>query len=128
MILSISEHIYKTLRADSAVTDIVGNKMYPIGAKNEVQAPFLVYTRDSVDVGYDKAGRKYADVRATVSCVAGSNDQALALAEAVIAALDKKIAVYNGFTVLDAIFTDATEGYSDDVFIQEVTFKFTISE
>lgn len=128
MILSISEHIYKVLSADNALTALVGDRFYPLGTKSEVSFPFVVYERDNVDVEYDKESRRYANVDVSVFCVAETYTESLSLAEIIANALDKREAHYAGFDVVDAHIASASEDFVENSFVQRINFRFQIIE
>lgn len=128
MILSISEHIYSVLASSQAVASLVGGRIYPIATKTEVDFPFIVYERDSVEVSYDKALRRQASTDATVYVLAATHDESLAIAEAVVDALDKREAEYTGFDVTDAWVTGAVESFVEQTYIQQISFRFQINE
>lgn len=128
MILSISEHIYKVLAASSALTALVGDRIYPLGTKFEVAFPFVIYERDAVDVVYDKASRRTAYVDVSVYAAAETYTESLAIAEIISDELDKKEAEYTGFSVVDAHIASATEDFVENTFVQRINFRFQIIE
>lgn len=128
MILSISEHIYKVLAASSALTALVGDRIYPLGTKFEVTFPFVIYERDAVDVVYDKASRRTAYVDVSVYAAAETYTESLAIAEIISDELDKKEAEYTGFSVVDAHIASATEDFVENTFVQRINFRFQIIE
>lgn len=128
MILSISSHIYSKLAASTALTALVGDRIFPLGTKNEVAFPFVVYERDTINVDYDKASRRIADVDVTVYAVAETYTKALEIAEIVADLLDKSDGSYTGFDVTDAIITGASEGFIENSYVQQISFQFKIEE
>lgn len=128
MILSISSHIYSKLAASTALTALVGDRIFPLGTKNEVAFPFVVYERDTINVDYDKACRRIADVDVTVYAVAETYTKSLEIAEIVADLLDKSDGSYTGFDVVDAIITGASEGFIENSYVQQISFQFKIEE
>lgn len=128
MILSISEHIYKVLNATTALTEKVGDRIYPLGTKFEVAFPFVIYERDNVDIEYDKASRRTANVDVSIFAVAETYTDSLAIAEIISDALDKVEAHYDGFDVVDAHIYSASEDFVENSFVQRVNFRFQITE
>lgn len=128
MILNISHHIYQVLSSDASLALLIGGRIFPLATKNEVTFPFIVYQRDSVAVEYDKASRQYATIVATVYVLADSYTESVAIAEAVIDALEKKKAVYSGFSVEDCEVSSVAEGYENNTFVQQVSFEFFIKD
>lgn len=126
MILSISTHIYELLHSDAQVMALTEGRIYPLGTKDAVPFPFIAYERDNVQPNYDKAQRSYTNTSVTVYCVADTHSVSLALAEAVVSALECKDVAYDGYTVEGGRVTGAAEGYVDGAFVQQVSFEFLI--
>lgn len=124
MRLSISKHIYSALSASADIRKAVGNKIFPIATKNEVEFPFIVYQRDNVTPNYDKSGESVTESSVNVYVLAENYTQSLDIAEMVIKALERKEAVYNDFDVIGAKMLGATEDYTSSTYIQQVTFTF----
>lgn len=128
MILSISEHIYTMLSASAELQARVGEKIFPLGTKREVESPFIVYERDNVSVDYDKEHKRTADVDVSVYVAAETYTESVEIAEIVIKALDKELATYDGFIVEDAHVMSAAEDFVDTAYVQKVGFNFIITE
>ena len=54
----INKFIIDTLSSDSEVTDIVGDRIYPIIAPEDVKRPFIVFTVNSIDSTYSKTSNE----------------------------------------------------------------------
>lgn len=128
MRISISEHVYNTLSADSAISKLVGKNIYPIATKSEVKFPFIVYERETVSTFYDKRGAATANIDVSIYVLSESYSESEHLAELVISDLDRKNAEYEGYEVIDAILSDATESYISQTFVQQIRMRFTIRE
>ena len=125
MRLVVSKHIYSALTASAELNKAVGKKIYPIATKNEVPFPFIVYERDSVTPRYDKSGASVTDSVVNVYILSESYTQAIDIAEMVIDALERKDAIYDNFEVIGAVMQGASENYTANTFVQQVTFNFT---
>lgn len=125
MRLVVSKHIYSALTASAELNKAVGQKIYPIATKNEVPFPFIVYERDSVTPRYDKSGASVTDSVVNVYILSESYTQAIDIAEMVIDALERKDAIYDNFEVIGAVMQGASESYTANTFVQQVTFNFT---
>ena len=125
MRLVVSKHIYSALTASAELNKAVGKKIYPIATKNEVPFPFIVYERDSVTPRYDKSGASVTDSVVNVYILSESYTQAIDIAEMVIKALERKDAIYDNFEVIGAVMQGASESYTANTFVQQVTFNFT---
>ena len=125
MRLTISRHIYAALSGSAELVKAIGkNKVFPIATKNEVEFPFVVYERDSVSPRYDKSGQSVTESSVNVYVLAESYTESLDIAEMVIKALERKDAVYPDFEVIGAIMLGASESYTSNTFVQQLTFSF----
>jgi hypothetical protein len=124
MRLAISKHIYSALSASEELKKAVGDKIFPIATKNEVEFPFIVYERDSVTPRYDKSGASVTESSVNVYVLSESYTQSLDIAEDVIAALERKDAVYEEFEVIGATMLGATESFTSNTYVQQISFNF----
>lgn len=124
MRLAISKHIYSALSASEELKKAVGDKIFPIATKNEVEFPFIVYERDSVTPRYDKSGASVTESSVNVYVLSESYTESLDIAEDVIAALERKDAVYEGFEVIGATMLGATESFTSNTYVQQISFNF----
>lgn len=125
MRLSISKHIHAALSASSEIKEAIGvNKIFPIATKNEVDFPFIVYERDNVTPRYDKSGQSVTESSVNVYVLAESYTQSLDIAEMVINALERKDAIYKDFEVIGATMLGASESYTANTFVQQISFNF----
>ena len=124
MRLAISKHIYSALSNSVSIYKAVGKKIFPIATKNEVPFPFIVYERDSVTPRYDKSGESVTDSVVNVYVLSESYTESIDIAEMVIEALERKTAIYDNFQVIGAIMQGASESYTANTFVQQITFNF----
>lgn len=124
MRLAISKHIYSALSASEELKKAVGDKIFPIATKNEVEFPFIVYERDSVTPRYDKSGASVTESSVNVYVLSESYTESLDIAEDVIAALERKDAVYERFEVIGATMLGATESFTANTYVQQISFNF----
>ena len=124
MRLAISKHIYSALSNSVSIYKAVGKKIFPIATKNEVPFPFIVYERDSVTPRYDKSGESVTDSVVNVYVLSESYTESIDIAEMVIEALERKTANYDNFQVIGAVMQGASESYTANTFVQQITFNF----
>ena len=125
MRLSISKHIYAALSGSAEIQKAIGkNKIFPMATKNEVPFPFIVYERDSVNPQYDKSGESVTESSVNVYVLAEGYTESLDIAEMVIRALERKDATYKDFAVIGAKMLGATESYTSNTFVQQISFNF----
>ena len=124
MRLSISKHIYKTLSETPDLKKMIGMKIYPIATKSEVKFPFIVYERENVVPKYDKSGASHTESTVNIYVLSESYTESLDIAELVIDSLERKEAYYGDFEVIGAIMTGASETYTANTFVQQISFNF----
>lgn len=125
MRLLISKHIHSALSSSADLVKAIGpNKIFPIATKNEVEFPFIVYERDAVLPKYDKSGQSVTEFKVNIYVLAESYTESLEIGEMVIDALERKDAEYKEFKVIGATMEGATENYTSNTFIQQISFNF----
>lgn len=125
MRLSISKHIYAALSGSAEIQKAIGkNKIFPIATKNEVPFPFIVYERDGVTPRYDKSGASVTESSVNVYVLAEGYTESIDIAEMVIRALERKDVTYKDFEVIGATMLGATESYTSNTFVQQISFNF----
>ena len=124
--IQIGKVINALLSADSGLSEMIGNRVFPIVSKEGTQYPFVVYRRNSVTPTYCKDG--LASETASVDIVIASNTytNSIEVADLVRAAIDKRACVFQGTTVSNIEMTTAEEDFVDDTYIQTLNFNFTI--
>ena len=124
--IQIGKVINALLNADRALSEMIGNRVFPIVSKEGTQYPFVVYRRNSVTPTYCKDG--LASETASVDIVVASNTytDSIEVADRVRAAIDKRACVFQDTTVSNIEMTTAEEDFVDDTYIQTLNFNFTI--
>jgi hypothetical protein len=118
--------IYNILVSDARVSGIVGDRIFPLVAKNATTFPFIAYRRSGLSIGDTKDMIYQYGVVIDVACVSNDYKQSVDMADAVTdALLDKRLAQYD----IDSIrLSDASEDYLDDAFVQALGFLVTINK
>ena len=124
--IQIGKVINALLNADRSLSEMIGNRVFPIVSKEGTQYPFVVYRRNSVTSTYCKDG--LASETASVDIVIASNTytNSIEVADRVRAAIDKRACVFQDTTVSNIEMTTAEEDFVDDTYIQTLNFNFTI--
>ena len=124
--IQIGKVINALLNADTNLSEMIGNRVFPIVSKEGTQYPFVVYRRNSVTPTYCKDG--LASETASVDIVIASNTytNSIEVADRVRAAIDKRACVFQDTTVTNIEMTTAEEDFVDDTYIQTLNFNFTI--
>ena len=127
--MNIGKAIYGILSGTTAVSDIVGTKIFPEIAEQETAVPFVVYQVQSVQPEDTHDGpSKLDEVRVEVLCYDDAYNGAADLASAVRGALDRVRGTYNGVNVESVQFNDVDFEieYDPRRYSQVLTFTFRI--
>lgn len=122
--LKVGKEIYSHLKENKSLTDIVGNKIYPIIVEKDTNYPFIVYKRSNVIPDYTKDYHFKDDVIVDIICVSNHYVESVEIATLVRESLeDKRIGDINSIRL-----ESADEDFIDDAYIQTLTFNLTINK
>lgn len=118
--LFTTKYILELLSANSDLTDIVADKIFPLDAKQSTTFPFIVIQRDSINVEYVSKDQ-YVNDEANVSIYIVSQTylQAIDIAQLVRLSLERK----STNVINDIKFTGANEAYYNNSFVQILNFE-----
>ena len=88
--LEIGKVIYTVLSADSRLTTLVGNKIYPVIVDNGTTYPFIVYRRYNITANYTKDFHLSDEVLIDINCVSQTYEEGLKIAGIVRDILEDK--------------------------------------
>lgn len=127
MSLQVGKVIYDILSNDESVKQRVDKKIFPLIAENGTTFPFIIYKRTSI-IPYTSKDRFIHQENATVDVLIASDKyfDSIEIADIVKDALQGKKGEFSGIEVKDINLEDAQEDFTDDTFIQNLTFKITI--
>lgn len=127
-ILNIGKVIKYLIENDEDAMGALGaNSVWPLVANEATAYPFVGYARKSVQLAGSKDGPQYSSIAYVDVAVLSDNYQAgLSIASLVRKALEDKCGSICGFEVEEIRLEDAIEGFEDDVFIQQLTYKIEI--
>lgn len=120
--LNIGQCIFTLLHNNATVTNIVGNKIYPLIAENGTTYPFIIYRRSSFEPQNNK-DCEGESIFIEVYVVTNNYHESVELVENVRQALEGKSITIEGLTITDIYTTNAYEEFTDDGYIQQLTFK-----
>lgn len=125
MSILLSKHINQRLKASSAITDIVGSKIFYLGSRTEQTLPYIAFDYNTSADRDTKDGDLTEQCSVTVDVYAQTAEQMSVLATAIREALDRKRATYadSGFSVTESDYTSFSSDLSDDAFHAELTFN-----
>ena len=122
--LKVGKEIYSHLKENKSLTDIVGNKIYPIIVEKDTNYPFIVYKRSNVIPEYTKDYHFKDFVIVDIICVSNHYVESVEIATLVRESLeDKKYG-----DIVSIRLESADEDFIDDAYIQTLTFNLTINK
>ena len=122
--LKVGKEIYSHLKENKSLTDIVGNKIYPIIVEKDTNYPFIVYKRSNVIPDYTKDYHFKDFVIVDIICVSNHYVESVEIATLVRESLeDKKYG-----DIVSIRLESADEDFIDDAYIQTLTFNLTINK
>lgn len=116
--INTAKHIYSSLVSDSRITQLVGNRVFPLVAIDATY-PFIVIGRDSATPEYDKGGLRRFDCTCSVEVVSAHYDESVQLAEYVIDSLSDNV----GGKVLFCRITGVLEDMQSNAFVQVINIE-----
>lgn len=125
MSLFISKHIISSLQSNKAVTEAVGNRIYPVvipvGAP---EYPFINFTSSLAGPDETKDGSCADNVSTTLVVVSKTYEVAVNMANEVRYSIEGKTARYDQFEVIDSALVSCVEDYLMDIDAFTITLSF----
>ena len=124
----IGKVIYNKLATNSDITDIVGNKIFPLIAEQTTNYPFIVYYRTNIiSLISNKDGFNEDSVNFTVSCVSADYSESIDLANNVRKSLEKRKIDTNDMILNNVHLIGIDESFEDNAYVQRLNFECTIN-
>lgn len=124
--LEIGKLIYSLLSADSRLSTLLGNKIFPLIVENNTTYPFIVYKRSDVKANYTKDYYLNDDVSIDIVCVSDNYLSGLEIAVIIREILENKRFKNEGVERIQLDY--ANEDYLENAFIQTLGFIITITK
>lgn len=125
MSLLISKHIISSLQANEAVTEAVGNRIYPVVIPAGVpEYPFINFESSLDGPDETKDGSCADNVSTTLMIVSKTYEVAVNTANEVRYAIEGKTARYDKFEVIDSFLLSCIEDYLVDIDAFTITLSF----
>lgn len=119
-VLSAGMAVYEVL--SEALNGVV-TKVFPV-VTDEAVLPYVCYHREALETAAAKYAPSADTATIVVDCYAATYNGSVTLAEAVREALDGvSITTSAGLNVRSSFLTDASETWTDDAYVQSLTFK-----
>ena len=109
---SIAQRIYTTLKSVQSIK----NKVFPLVANEGTAFPFVTFERNTYSTERTKDGYTDGEIQYTVNVVSANYFEGLEIADSIIAAVLRMPERPD--------LTNATEAYTDNGFLQTLTFSF----
>lgn len=124
--ISFAKAINKLLSVDS-IKSVVNNKVYPLIAPLNTSFPYIVFQRTSTP--YGTKDNVYQDnVNIEIIAVSDNYDKSVELAELIRNELEgKRNITVEEFRISTIKLIDSSESYSNDAYLQSLTFNFRIN-
>lgn len=124
--ISFAKAINKLLSVD-IIKSVVNNKVYPLIASLNTTFPYIVFQRTSTP--YTNKDNVYQDnVNIEIIAVSDNYDKSVELAELIRNELEgKRNITIEDFRITSIKLVDTSESYSNDAYLQSLTFNFRIN-
>jgi len=119
----ITKYIVDLLEANTQLTNYVGNKIYPIDAKQGTTFPFIVIRRTNISAEYSKDGRTKDTVGFSVIIVSDSYEDSVNIAQLVRETLELYRGEVDATKIFYITFTGITEDLYNNAFVQQMNFN-----
>lgn len=119
--------IKSLLQASITVTALVGDRIYPIAAQEDVQQPFIVYRRSGLSPSHQKDNHAKDSIFVGVMIVGESYSKTIEIYSAVTAAIERKRGVFAGVNIDDIRLSDSSEDADANYFVQQLEFEIFIN-
>ncbi len=124
--LEIGKVIYAVLSADSRLTTLVNNKIYPVMVNTDTTYPFIVYRRSNITANYTKDFHLEDEVSIDINCFSQTYEEGLKMAGIVRDILEDKRFTDKGIQSIK--LESADEDWIDDAYIQTLGFTIKINK
>lgn len=123
----IGQAINRTLRDNSALTEYVGTRIYPVIVDEDVEFPFVVFYRNNISSASDKMGVYEDSVSYSVVAVAETYAESCYIANEIRKSLEFKKRVFEDLElfIYDSKLSGVNEGYIANSYVQTLTFTCT---
>ena len=121
--IKIGKVVSSYLLSSTELTDIIGDKIYPIFKKDNGEYPILVYVRES---RLDDSTKDLDDSEEQMTITIGDNSYARSVDVADIVETLLKSSrgyVFDGIEITSCDIVDTPEFEEEDIYVQQVTFN-----
>lgn len=123
--INIGKVIYNILANDETLTTLVNKRIFPLVAEQGTLYPFIIYRRTNIDTNSNK-DENGEIIYVELNIVSNNYQNSVEVAEQVRKILEHKSGTYSEIEIDDIEINSASEEFSEDGFIQNITLKITI--
>ncbi len=124
----LGKYIYKALSTDEELKPLLNGKIYPIVAENSTLFPYLVYYRTSIqNISQNKDGLIEDLYTFDVVVVSNKYEDGLQISNIARNTLERLKHIDNDTNISYIKLIDGEENYSDNSYIQKLTFQASIT-
>lgn len=116
--ISINKHIFSILTSDKSLKEMVGTKIFPIVADDDVKFPYIILERTSITPNTYKGGVGYDKVTFQIKIADSDYINTINIAEKVRELLELKNSSY--FKRIE--FSSCNEDFMNDTYRQTLQF------
>lgn len=128
MSLEVGAAIKEMLLSDNALTAKIGDRLFPVLAKENTSFPFVIYKRSGLIPAYTKDKYSVEDtVFIDVVTVSDKYVESLEIANIIRNALERKRGTFAGIKINDIRLANSDED-GEDVFAQGLSFEVIIEK
>ena len=124
-----AQWVRSKLLACEELRELVGNKIFPVIAREDTPGDYIIVYRSAYGRERDKSGDTHSEAYVTVLCFSDDYDRSIELAKLVDAVLDggrnDDVGKTMGWSETRATLDESEEGYSDGKFFHSLTFEIS---
>ena len=118
-------YLLDVLNDQEELIEVLGeNKIFPLVAKEDTTFPFVIYTRDNIQITYTKMANHDNLVTITYKVYSDNYDESVTIANLIRNILERKqIEVPNEIKINDIRIVSMYEQYNENGFCESITFQ-----
>jgi len=120
--ISTNKHIYDLLKGNQDLVKLVGKNIFPLVAEESVTFPFIIFSKTSIEVIYNKCGITGDNIIFSIAIAAKNYIDTVNIAEIVRRILELHTDSFFSRVTLKEV----TEEFNEDAYIQTLTFEAKI--
>lgn len=119
----VNELLYERLTGSDSLKSIVGDKIFPIIADNNVTFPFVVFKRNSIQSAGSKDGIYDDVVEFSIAAASTSYFETLTIANVIRSVIEVPHFHNSKIECDDILMTDIEEQFIDECYVQRLSFS-----